>query len=170
MTSLIIGNAFSLLAMLSDGFSSSRKTAKGVLLVQILSQIFYGTSTIVLGGYSAAVQNVVSILRNLLAIRETNNKILEWVLVLLGVGFGIVFNNLGFVGWLPIIANLEYSLVVFYCKDNHRALKAAFLVTVALFFFFNIVIMNIVGVVSNVVLFVMTAIFLIRDIRQEKSQ
>ena len=75
--SVILGNGCSLLAMVTDSISSTRKTAKGVLLVQSLSQLIYCIGTILLKGYSGAVQNAVSILRNLVAIRKIESKVLE---------------------------------------------------------------------------------------------
>ena len=161
----IIGNLCSLLGMAADAVSSSRKTAKGVLLVQCVGQLCYAISSVALKGYSAAVQNAVSILRNLAAVRGTRSKALEWLLVALGVGLGILFNNRGIMGWLPIIANLEYSLAVFRFQDDQRKLKAAFLVCIALYGIFNAVILNFVGMASNLAVFVMTAVFLVREIR-----
>lgn len=163
MGSLILGNLCSLMAAVTDSISSTRKTAKGVLLVQILSQLFYGAGAVILKGYSAAVQNGVSILRNLVAIRSGRNRYLEWFLLLLGVVLGILFNNRGIIGWLPVAANLEYSLAVFRFQDNERALKFAFLITLALFILYNVVILNIVGAVTNAAVLVTTAIFLIKE-------
>ena len=159
---LIIGNLCSLLAMATDSISSTRKTAKEMLLIQNLSQLVYCTSGIVLKGYSAAVQNVVSMLRNFLAIKKVNSKVAEWILVLLGVVLGVWFNNLGLMGYLPVIANLQYTLVMFRFRENERALKISFLVNAALFAVFNIVIYNVVGVVTNLVVFVTTGLCLIR--------
>ena len=77
-----------------------------------------------------------------------------------GVVLGIAFNNLGVVGLLPVIANLEYSLGVFRFKDNERALKASFLINVILFTVFNGFIYNFVGVCANTVVAATTAISL----------
>ena len=166
---IIIGNIGSLLAMITDSISASCKTAKKMLLFQILSQVFYGAGAIALKGYSAAVQNGVAILRNLAATRNIKAKWLEWVLIALGVVLGLVFNNLGVVGLLPVIANLVYSVAVFRFKDNERALKGAFMVNMALYVVFNAFIFNIVGVITNAVLVVTTAAFLVRDFRREKQ-
>ena len=68
--SLIIGNLFSLFASAADTLSSTQKTTKRMLLVQSLGQVFYGIGTFVLGGYSGVAQNIVSILRNLIAIKN----------------------------------------------------------------------------------------------------
>ena len=163
MGGLIAGNLCSILAMVSDTVSSSQKTAKGVLLVQSLSQIFYGMSAIFLKGYSAAVQNAVSLLRNIVAIRRISNRILEVLLVVAGVGLGLWFNNLGIIGLLPVVANLEYSLAVFRFGDNERALKIAFVINAVMYLVFNFAIWNFVGVVANGVVIVMTVLFLIKD-------
>jgi len=149
--------------MVTDSVSSSRKTTKGVLFVQTISQIFYIIGSIVLKGYSAVVQNAVSVARNVAAIKGSESKLINWALIISGVVLGIMFNNRGAMGWLPVIANLEYSLVVFSVKNNERALKIAFLIDVALYAVFNAVILNFVGTLSNIVVVVMTIIFLIKD-------
>ena len=159
---IIIGNICSLLAMATDSVSSTRKTAGGVLLVQCLSQIIYGIGAVILKGYSAAVQNTVSILRNLAAVKGETPKWLQWLLIALGVVLGLWFNNLGFIGLLPVLANLEYSLAIFRFRENERALKVAFMVSVGLYAIFNIFILNIVGFVTNTAVVITTALYLIR--------
>lgn len=167
---LLAGNTFSLLAMVTDSFSASRKTPRGVLLAQTVSQLFYFTGTMILGGYSACVQNVVSILRNLAAIRGVKKKWIEWTLVGLGVVFGVWFNTLGVVGLLPVLANLEYTLAVFRFSDNERALKLAFLVNAILFAVFNAVIWNFVGVLSDTVVFISLIVYFIRNRKSKGSE
>lgn len=120
-TAIILGNILSLCAMISDSISGTRKKHGEIMAVQIVSQFFYGASSIVLRGYSSTVQNVVAVFRNYAAMKNVKNKALEWGLILAGVGLGIAFNNRGLLGWLPIIANLEYSICVFRLKDRERA-------------------------------------------------
>ena len=160
---IVLGNACSLLAMVTDSVSSTRKTAKDVLLVQNLSQLVYGIGSILLKGYSSAVQNAVSIIRNFVAIRKVDSKLIEWTLVVLGVVLGIAFNNRGLVGYLPVIANLQYTLVVFRCKDDEWALKISFAVCVGLFVIFNFAIWNIVGGCCNLFVTVATVALLIKE-------
>lgn len=162
-TALIIGNLFSVAAMVTDSLSAAQKTAKKVLAVQLLSQFSYCAGSVILGGYSAAVQNVVSSLRNLAAIFDIRNALLEWFLVGLGVVLGIAFNNLGLMGWLPIIASAQYSIAIFRFRDNERALKISFLISAVLFAVFSGVILNFVGVVTNTVVGISTAVSLYRD-------
>ena len=163
MLELIAGNGCSLLATITDTVSSTRKTAKGVLIAQTFSQLFYGIGAVILGGYSAAVQNFVSIVRNFAAMGGKSPKWLEWLLVALGVGLGIVFNNLGLIGWLPIVAGLEYSLAVFRFKNDERKLKWAFAICVGLYTIFNFAILNFVGAISNCFVSITTIVLLLKN-------
>lgn len=162
MTEVLIGNACSLCAAVTDSISGTRKKPNQILAIQMLSQVFYGVGTIILKGYSSTVQNAVAILRNLAAIKQIKSKIVEWILILLGVGLGIVFNNLGWIGWLPIVANLEYSIAVFQFKNNPRGLKIAFIINMLMYFSFSVIIMNYVAAAANIVVAVVTAIALIK--------
>ena len=156
--------------MVSDSVSGTRKKQSEILAVQIISQVFYAAGSIILKGYSSTAQNVVAVLRNLAAIKKIKYKVVEWALVALGVGLGVWFNNRGFAGWLPIVANLEYSLAVFTFKDNERLLKAAFIVNAVLYSVFNIIIRNYVGAVANAVVIVTTGISLIKDAKKREEQ
>ena len=161
-TSIIVGNVFSLCAMASDSFSGTRKEHKQIMAVQIVSQFFYAASSIALKGYSSTAQNAVAIFRNFAAMKNVKSKVLEWSLILAGVVLGIVFNNRGLLGWLPIIANLEYSIAVFKLKENEKALKLAFIINMVMYAVFSFVIKNYVGTVSCTVIAVTTAVSLLR--------
>ena len=160
---VILGNLCSLGAMISDSISGTRTRRNHILGFQIISQVFYGVGSVILKGYSGTVQNAVAILRNLAAIKNIKSKVLEWTLIVLGVALGIVFNNRGLIGWLPIVANLEYSLAVFAFKKNDRALKIAFILNMLFFVVFSVAIKNYVGTVGNIVVAVTTAIALYRE-------
>lgn len=160
---LIVGNLCSLLAMGSNALSSTRKTVKGVLAMQNVSQVIYCFSAIVLKGYSAAVQNAVSFFRNLTAIWNIRSKALEWVLIAAAAVLGVAFNNRGLLGLLPVVGNLQYTLAIFRFKGKERLLKISFLLSLVAFVIFNFAIGNYVGVICDSVVIVTTIVVLIRD-------
>ena len=170
MQNIIYGNLCSLGAMLTDSISGTRKKQKEILAIQIISQVFYAASSAFLKGYSATVQNLLAIFRNLLAMGENKKKYLEYILIGLGVVLGFIFNNRGVLGWLPIIANFEYSIAVFRFKDNERALKISFVINALMFTVFSIVIQNYVGIISNTVVAVTTVIALIKEKTDSKKE
>lgn len=94
-----------------------------------------------------------------------SNKYMEWSLVALGVILGICFNNIGFMGLLPVIANLQYAIVMFRLRGNEKILKISFMLNAVMFAAFNGALLNVVGVVTNSIVAVTTAASLIRDAR-----
>jgi len=167
MLDIILGNLCSILAMGADSFGSTRKKARDVLLFQALGQLIYGIGAFILKGYSAVVQNAVSIVRNLAAMGKKRYLALEWILIILGVVLGLCFNNRGYWGLFPVAANLEYSLAVFRFRDNERALKLAYCVCIVLFGIFNGVILNFVGLIANAVVLTVTLISIVKGGKSE---
>ncbi len=159
---IIIGNILSLCAMISDSISGTRKKHSDILAVQIISQLFYSASSLVLKGYSSTVQSVIAIFRNFAAIKNVKSKFIEWALILLGVVFGIIFNSNGLLGYLPIVANFIYSVSVFKFKRNEKALKIVFIINMVMFAIFNAVIMNYVGLFSCTVVALSTLFSLVK--------
>ena len=125
--------------------------------------VFYGASSIVLQGYSSTAQNIVAVFRNFAAAKNVKSRVLEWILIVAGVVLGVVLNNRGLLGLLPIVANLEYSIAVFRFKDNQKALKLSFILNMIMYAAFSLVIMNYVGVASCSVIAVTTAVSLIKE-------
>lgn len=117
ISDIIIGNICSIGAMVTDSISGTRKKHREILAVQI------SAGSIILKGYSSTAQSLVAILRNLAAMKGVRHKAVEWALILLGVALGILWNNRGLLGWLPIAANLEYSVAVFRFSKTERGLK-----------------------------------------------
>ena len=166
---LIIGNLCSIAAMITDSISSAQKTTQGVLGVQCISQAIYGLSSFLLKGYSAVVQSAVSIVRNLLAMQKKQFKWMEYVLIAAGVVLGLYFNNRGLFGWLPVLANFEYSVAIFKFKDNEHALKIAFAFNIIMFMIFNAIILNIVGVCTAAVVLVSTVSAIFAENKKRKA-
>lgn len=167
LSEVIVGNVCSLCAMVTDSISSTRKKHSEILGIQMLSQVFYGAGSIILKGYSSTAQNVVAILRNLAAMKNVKSKAIEWILISLGVVLGVLFNNRGLLGWLPIVANLEYSIAVFRFRDNEKGLKLSFLLNMLMYSVFSFVILNYVGAAANLFVAGTTAVSLLKGRKKE---
>ncbi len=75
---------------------------------------------------------------------------------------GVLLNNRGLLGWLPIAANLEYSVAMFRFKDNEMELKLAFIVNMVMYCVFSVIILNYIGAVANLAVAATTAYSLIK--------
>jgi len=167
MLEIIIGNAASLLATITDSISSTRKTTKGMLLMQNISILFYLAASLAFRGYADTVQNIVGLGRNFSAMSKKPRKWLQWLFVAAAVVLGFYFNNQGALGLLPIIANFQYSVAMFPFADNERALKVSFALLSTLYAVYYAFIYNIVGCACCLVVVVTTAVYLFKTKRCE---
>ena len=101
--------------------------------------------------------------RNVAAIKNVKNKVIEWGLIILGAVLGIVFNGRGLLGILPVVANLGYSIAVFELRQDVKSLKYVFIANMVIFAIFNGITSNYVGAISNVVVVAVTCISLIKE-------
>ncbi|MBR5343787.1 MAG: YgjV family protein [Oscillospiraceae bacterium] len=169
LSEVIVGNVCSLCAMVTDSISGTRKKRSQILGVQMISQVFYGAGSIILKGYSSTAQNLVAILRNYAAMKNVKSRVVEWILISLGVVLGVIFNNRELLDLLPVAANLEYSVAMFRFKNNDRGLKISFIVNMLMYSVFSFAIMNYVGFAANIVVAVTTLVSLIRGGAKEKT-
>lgn len=159
---IILGNITSFLANILDAYSSTRKTKKEMMKIQCIGCIVYTVSNTLFNAYSTVVQNLCAFLRNILAVKEVQSKIIQYIIVLAGIILGIYFNNLGLLGLLPVFANAEYSICLFVIKNNVRALKYSFLICNICFIILNFFIKNYVGLIFTSITVITTIINLIK--------
>ena len=71
-------------------------------------------------------------------------------------------------GLIPIVANLEYSIVMFACPKNVNAIKLALIINCSLFAVFNFYVLNFVSAIASIIISVTTAISLYKS-KKENS-
>lgn len=118
--SLIIGNILALLAVICMAVSVVKRSKKDLIYWQSLDTVFFIASTVVLSSYSAVVTNTVSLIRNIFAYKGFLTKTLTWVFCFLSVVIGLFLNNRGVIGWLPVIATLQYTVCLYITKNEQQ--------------------------------------------------
>ena len=108
MIIIIVGNIIAFVASLLMVYSGILKKAKDVIYVQSIQTTLLTASNIVLGGISGAIVNALSLVRNILFYNDKLNKIAKIILSFLTIVLCIYFNNLGVIGYLPLICAIAY--------------------------------------------------------------
>ena len=122
----IIGEISSFLAATCLAKSTFGRTKKDIVKWQVVEQTFCLISNLSLGGYSGVIVNIVSLVRNILSIKGKFKKNLVLPFLLIIIIFGIIFNNHGWIGLIPLIATIEYTIVLgFYKKSQNVRLALA---------------------------------------------
>lgn len=123
-TNLIVGNIFSFCAVVCIAISVVKKTKAQLIWWQTLDVVFYIFASIVLGSYAGISTNLVCLLRNVIAYKDKLTRPLMWLLVVLCVVSGLYVNNLGVIGYFPILASGSYTVFLYVAKDKQMMLYA----------------------------------------------
>lgn len=149
MTAVIIGNVLTIIAIFFTYLNGTRKNKRDMIICDMGAAVGFTVADLVLKGYSGVVQNLVATIRNIVVLFFPKDKYIKWVLLVCGVVFGILFNNLGLVGLLPVVSAFWYSFCVINTNISARTLKFALVLNSISFAVYSIVILNFVGIVSN---------------------
>ena len=105
---LIVGNIVALIASLLMVYSGIIKEKKKILYVQSIQIALFVVSNLVLGGISGAIINAVSFVRNILCYKNKLGLLAKIIITVVSIGLVLYFNNLGWIGWLPLISTTLY--------------------------------------------------------------
>lgn len=133
---LILGNIVALIASILMVISGSLKDRKKIIYVQTLQIIAFTISDLILGGYTGAIINVISLIRNNLSYVDKLTTMPKIILITLSIVLSICFNNLGLVGMLPVISMVSFTLLM-NIKDVIK-FKLLIIFTMILWFTFDL--------------------------------
>lgn len=162
---IIIGNIIALIASLLMVYSGVIKQKKKILYVQIIQIGMLTISNIVLGGFVGAVVNAFNCLRNILYYNNKLSFLWKMIISIVSIVLSIKFNNLGVIGFLPLIAGLSY-LWLMNIKDVVK-FKVLIIFTLTLWGLYDFVIKSYSSMIFDL-LTIITTSYSIYKLRKEK--
>lgn len=127
----LFGQIFSLFSTVSFILASIKKDKEKMIFWNLSDSLCIAFSYLFFGAYSAAVVNVVGIVRNALKWREHYNKVAMIICLILVVVTGIMFNNRGWIGYLAILSGVVLTIGT-YKTQTARGLRWVFLTSTLL--------------------------------------
>lgn len=112
MSLVLIGNIIALIASFLILIISYLKNKKDIIKVQTLQVILLAISNIVLGGITGAITNSITVIRNILCYKEKLTKKKAIVIATLIATLGLLFNDSGLIGLLPLSSTIIYTLFI----------------------------------------------------------
>ena len=110
MVHIIIANIIALIASILMVIAGLQKRKKTILLIQIIQIALSVISNLLLGGYTGAIINALSCIRDILCYKDKMGVKEKIIIILLAVGLSLVFNDLGWIGLLPVVATVVYII------------------------------------------------------------
>lgn len=148
---LIIGNIFSLLSAICIAISVAQKSKKKFMLWQIGDTAFGIGVNIALVTYAALVISIICLIRNILSYCGKLTKSITVIFTVLGVIIGFLVNNLGFIGWFPIVASASYTIFI-YTTKNEQQMRYASILNMVLWLVHNAYVGAYPSAIANVIL------------------
>lgn len=159
---LIIGNIFSFLASLCTAVSVVKKNKTDFMYWQVGNTVFAILTNFVLLSYSGVTTNFVSLIRNVLAYKKKLSFLITLIILAISITLGLIFNNRGFIGILPVFSSAGYTLCIFLTK-NEQQLRYALIADLSVWATYYLYIQAYPSVVTYMILNVWTAIQIYRN-------
>ncbi|MDE5714656.1 MAG: YgjV family protein [Anaeroplasmataceae bacterium] len=174
----IAGNILTGIGMFLFFLSSFFKSKQKIVLLQTGNHTLSCIGQICLKQYSGSIQDAVSIIRNICILFKKNNKILNWFFIALGLILGTVLNVvlnlknafLMGIGFLPVFASFQYSIIILFPNIKVPFIKASMAVSCVCWTIYGLFLKNYSMVISNIIIFVIALIAVVQYFIQIKKE
>lgn len=168
MTYLIVGNILSFIGVVFLALSSVVADKKRTIFYQIFDCFFATVSNIVLGGFSGAMVCLAALIRNALVYFDKNNRLLMVIIAIAMTIGGALVNQHGIIGWLPIIASIQYTLWLGWGFTSNKSVKLALAINLAIWAVYDAVIMAFPALTADLIIFSLSILGYCRSCSIEK--
>ena len=162
MTSYLLAQVFSAIGALCVAISSFAKSKNNMLIWQITDYIFTAIANLLLGGYTGALTISISIIRNSLMVKKKMTKTILTILIIIQIIVGSYLNQLGLIGYLPIISSVSYSLAI-ATTPNLQWLRWVIIENMLLWLIYDLTIKAYPAAITDITITLTTLIAIIRN-------
>ena len=138
MNILILGNIVAFIAASLSIIIGIVKKREKIIYVQTIQLFTYTIANLILSGFSGAIADFIGMIRNILSYKGKLTKIAITLIIVTSTILTLVFNNLGFIGLLPLISTIVYTIYI--NEKNPFKFKILILITSILWFIYDITI------------------------------
>lgn len=117
---IVTGQVFSFLAAITLAYSTFNKSKNKMIFWQIVDSMLNAIANVFLFSFSGAITNVFTSIRNMLQVKNKFDKKMMILFCLFVIIIGIYVNNKGIIGLLPIIASIEYTILMYKFKTAQK--------------------------------------------------
>jgi hypothetical protein len=167
----LIIEIISLIGMLVFIYSTTVKKRSKFLLVQIVFLVFDGTVWLLKSGFSALIQNVIGIVRNLFIYKNKQTKFLDisFILIALVLGLAVInWSEFRFYELFPVLANLEFNIILLKTKKI-KYIKIGLIFSSSLWAVYALFTQVFITFIFNILSFITAIISLILILKKEKK-
>ena len=162
MTVYLLAQVFSAIGALCVAIASFAKSKHKMLVWQITDYIFTAIANLLLGGYTGALTISISIIRNSLMVKKKMTKTILTILIIIQIIVGTYLNQLGLIGYLPIISSVSYSLAI-AATPNLQCLRWVIIENMLLWLIYDLTIKAYPAAITDITITLTTLIAIIKN-------
>lgn len=166
MSILFLGNAIGFIGSLFMVLGGLIKNKNKALMAQTAQMTLLSISNLILGSVSGFIMNLISVIRNFLSTKNLLNRTAIIFIIFFSVILTFHFNNLGLIGYLPLINNIIF--ILFMNTKNPVHFKLLTILYMSLWLVHNLFIQAYTTSIFNVIT-IITSITTIYRIQKEKK-
>ena len=117
---IIIGNIISFTAAVFLVVSCVMKSRKGVFIMQFMNCALLAVASYFFGSYAAITTLVLCCVRNIFIMKDRFTRPVMTVITILVIVFGVMTNNRGIIGLMPVFATVEYTMCCHFILDVRK--------------------------------------------------
>lgn len=166
---LLLANIFSFIGKILFIMISFAETKKKMLSIQVLNAIFDGAACFTSGSYAGALSNATIIVRNVLTNKNLINNFITGVICVVLFVLGVIFNNKGIFGFLPVIVSVIYTVIITN-TENIKIIRIAQIVNRLLSLAHDIYFLLIPSIITGTIVIITHTYKLIKLYKQEQQE
>lgn len=160
----------SLSAILLSLYSVLQTNNKNLFFINFLENLVIIFKNFILQGYSAVIVQIFGSILLLFQLKQNKikYKTLYFVVVIMQIIIGLLFNNKGIIGLLPILASSGYYLLIIFVQKN-ILIKILLVINLSIWIVYYLFLKDYIGAVSNFISVLFTIMIIRKQIIIEKN-
>ena len=165
---IVIGNIISFFSALCMILSCCSKDMKKVFAYQFGECFLLAIASCFFGTFSAVITLLLCAIRNIIVAYNKFTKPLMIIFVILVSLFGILVNNRGIIGLLPVIATIEYTICCYFITDL-KGTKISILVNLLIWVVYSFIILDFSTAILDSVIAIIDIIAIVKLLKHKKT-
>lgn len=163
---IIVGNIFSFIASCFLVYSCITSSRKKAYFFQMMESVMLCFSSVCFGMWAGLVTLIISIVRNLLVVFDKLDAHKIVICTISVFVFGVIINDKGLIGLMPVIGTIQLTLCSFYIK-NLIGTKLSFLCNIIIWAVYSLLIYDFAAGLTQFVIAVITIFSIINTYKKE---
>ena len=164
---ILIGNIISFAAAVCMLWSTFSRSRKNIFLLQFFECVLLAVANVFFGSYAGVAVLLLSAARNLLVAKGLYTKPVMGVCILLTVVLSFLTNNRGFLGLVPMLATLQYTVCSLFVTSV-KGTRLSILINTLFWVAYSFLIRDYSTALSDSAVLLFTAFNLVRIVHEER--